>query len=45
MVHASRAVVKTVALIGGLFLVASLYASVIYYPLHYLCCFCITGIH
>ncbi len=45
MAYASHAVVKTVALIGGLFLVALLYAFVIYYPLHHLCCFCITGIH
>ena len=44
MVHASHTVGKTFALVGGFLLVASIYAAVIYYPLHHICAFCTTRV-
>ncbi len=43
-VHAMR---RKFAFLGGFFLIASIYAAVMYYPLHRLCVFCVsvTGVH
>jgi len=45
MLHASHAVIKTCTLLSGFLLAASMYAAVMYYPLHQLCAFCVTRAH
>jgi hypothetical protein len=44
MFHASPAVKKAFAFLGGFLLVASIYTAALYYPLHQLCAFCITRV-
>jgi hypothetical protein len=42
MSYTLHSVKKTFALLGGLFLIASIYATVMYYPLRRLCVFCVS---
>jgi hypothetical protein len=44
MSHASHVVMKMFGLLGGFLFVASVYAAVMYYPLHQMCMFCVTRV-